>query len=82
MNCVKHHIRKRDNTIRCHTCKEFGHLAKNCMNTSRVEDEKKSKVDKIRKKMRQQWIPKSTEDTNPSNVGQVTQELGDSTTYN
>ena len=32
--------------------------------------------------MRQQWIPKSIEDTSPSNDGQVTQELGESTTSN
>ena len=58
---------------------EHGHLAKNYMNTSRIEDEKKVKVDNIQKKMRQQWIPKPTEDTSSSNDGQVTQELGDST---
>ena len=29
--------------------------------------------------MRQQWVPKSTEDEISSNDGQVTQEFGDST---
>ena len=76
MNCVKHHMRKRDTTKRCFICTKLGHLAKNCMNTGRIEDEKKEKVDNIRKQMRQQWVPKST---SPSNNDQVTQELGDST---
>ena len=51
------------------------------MNIERVEDEKKTKVDNIRKQMRQQWIPKSTEQ-NSSNNGNVTQEVGDSTISN
>ena len=51
------------------------------MNTKRVEDEKKTKVDNIQKQMRQQWVPKSTEQDNSSN-GPVTQELGDSTITN
>ena len=47
MNCVKHHMRKRDTTKRCFTCTELGHLAKNCMNIGRIEDEKKEKANKI-----------------------------------
>ena len=49
MNCVKCHTRKGDTTIRCYTCTKLGHLAKNCMNTGRVEDDKKAKADNIRK---------------------------------
>ena len=82
MNCVKHHMRRKDTTIRCYTCTKLGHLVKNCKNTGRVEDENKAKVDNIRKKMRQKWIPKSTEDASPSNDGHVTQEVGDSTISN
>ena len=52
------------------------------MNTSKIEDEKKERVDDIRKQMRQKWIPKSTEGTSPSNDGHVTQEVGDSTISN
>lgn len=78
MNCVKHHLRKRDTTRRCFICTELGHLAKNYMNTQRVEDEKKAKADNVRKQMRQQWIPKSVENGNMSNDEHVTQELGDS----
>ena len=40
-------MRKRDTTKRCFTCNELGHLAKNCMNTRRVEDEKKAKANNI-----------------------------------
>ena len=47
MNCVKHHTRKRDTTIRCYTCTELSHLPKHCMNTGRIEDEKKTKADEI-----------------------------------
>ena len=75
-------MRKREITKRCFTCTKLGHLAKNCMNTGRIEDEKKAKVDNIQKQMRQRWIPKSTKDNSPRNDGQVTQELGDSTTSN
>ena len=49
MTYVKHHTRKRDTTIRCYTCIEPGHLAKNCMKIGRVEDEKKEKTNNIRK---------------------------------
>ena len=80
MNCVKHHMRKRDTTKRCFICTELGHLAKNCMKTGRSEDEKKAKDDNIRKKMIQQWIPKYFENENLSNNELVTQELGDSST--
>ena len=82
MNYVKHHTRKRDTNIRCYTCIELGHLAKNCMNIGRVEDKNKEKVDNIRKKMRQQWIPKSTEEASSSNDVHVTQDVGDSTISN
>ena len=40
-------MRKRDTTKRCFICIELGHVAKNCMNTSRIEDEKKAKNDNI-----------------------------------
>ena len=40
-------MRKRDTTKRCFTCTKLGHLAKNCMNTGRIKDEKKAKVDNI-----------------------------------
>ena len=50
------------------------------MNIERIEDEKKIKADNIRKQMKQQWIPKSTEqDESDRNV---TQEMGDSTISN
>ncbi|GLJ53781.1 hypothetical protein SUGI_1147740 [Cryptomeria japonica] len=60
---------------------ESSEQAKNCMNTKKVEDEKKAKADNIRKQMRQQWVPKSTEQDNSSN-GPVTQELVDPTITN
>ena len=72
MNHVKHHTGKRDTTIRCYTCIGLGRLAKNCMNTCRVEDENKEKVDNISKKMRQKWIPKSTKEASSRNDGHVT----------
>ena len=71
-------MRKRDTTKICFICIELGHLAKNCMNTGRIEDDKKAKADNIRKQMRQQWVPKSTENASPSNNDQVTQDLSDS----
>ena len=40
-------MRKRDTTKRSFTYTELGHLAKNCMTTRRIEDEKKKKVDNI-----------------------------------
>ena len=49
MNCVKHHMRRRDATIRCFTCTKLGHLAKNYMNIGRIEDEKKEKENNTRK---------------------------------
>ena len=42
-------MRKRDAAKRCFICIELGHLAKNCVNTRRIEDEKKKKADNIRK---------------------------------
>ena len=45
----KHHMRKRDTTRRCFICIELGNLAKNCISIGRIEDEKKAKVDNIRK---------------------------------
>ena len=47
------------------------------MNIGRIEDEKKEKVDNIKKQMRQQWIPKSTEQASSSDDSHVTQEVGD-----
>ena len=73
-------MRTRETTKRFFTCKKLGHLAKNCMNTGRIEDEKKAKVDNIRKQMRQKWIPKSSENASSSNDELVTQELGDTST--
>ena len=52
------------------------------MNIGRIEDEKKEKVDNIKKQMRQQWIPKSTMQANSSDDNHVTQEVGDSTFSN
>ena len=52
INCVKHHMRKRDTTKRCFICIELGHLAKNYMNSGRTKDEKKKKANNIRKQMR------------------------------
>ena len=46
------------------------------MNIKRIEDEKQIKADNIRKQMKQQWIPKSTEQDKSN--GNVTQEMGDS----
>ena len=79
MNYVKAHMRKRDTTKRCFICTELGHLTKFCMNTRRIEDEKKEKDDNIQKQMRQKWVPKSTKNASPRNDDQVTQELDDST---
>ena len=42
-------MRTRDTTKRCFICIELGHLAKNYMNTRRIEDEKKEKAKNIRK---------------------------------
>ena len=50
-------MRKRDTTKRCFIDIELGHLAKNCMNIGRIEDEKKARANNIKKQMRQQWIP-------------------------
>ncbi|OYD06034.1 hypothetical protein CHM34_18485 [Paludifilum halophilum] len=67
--------------VRCYTCTKLGHIAKNCMNIGRVEDEKKTKADNIQKQMRQQCIPKSTEQDS-SNDGNATQEVRDSINSN
>ena len=72
-------MRKRDTTKRCFIYIVLGHLAKNCMNTRRIEDEKKAKAYKIKKQMRQQWIPKSLENISQRNNELITQELGDTT---
>ena len=79
MNCVKHHMRKRDTTKRFFICTEIGHLAKNYMNIVRIEDEETARAENNRKKIRQQWIPKSSRNKSPSNNEHVTQELGDTT---
>ena len=57
-------MRKRDTTKRCFICIQLGHLSNNYMNKGRIEDEKKNKAENIRKKMRQQWVPKSPENAN------------------
>ena len=44
MNYVKHHMRIIDTTRRCFICTNLGHLIKNCLNTGRIEDEKKAKA--------------------------------------
>ena len=69
---------KRDTMKRCFIYIELGHLTRNCMNTRRIEDEKKGKANKIKKQMRQEWVPKSTKNASPRNDDQLTQELGDS----
>ena len=81
-NCVTHHLRKKDTTIRCYTCTKLGYIAKNCMNIGRVEDEKKARANNIRKQMTQQWIPKTTKETSSNHEGNVTQEMGDSILLN
>jgi hypothetical protein len=58
-NCVRTHFRKRDPVARCFVCNEHGHIAKNCMNVERIEDEKKARVDEIRKEMKSKWIKKT-----------------------
>ena len=45
-------MRKRDTTKRCFVYTKLGHLAKNCMNIGRIEEEKKAKADDIIKQMR------------------------------
>ena len=48
------------------------------MNIGKFEDEKKARVENIRKQMRQQWFPKSIEETCSNHGSEVTQEVGDS----
>ena len=73
-------MRKKDTTKRCFISIELGHLAKNCMNIGRIEDEKKARDGNIRKQMRHQWIPKSSKNASSRNNEPVTQELGDTIT--
>ena len=47
IKCARHHLRKKDTTIRCYTCTKLGHIAKNCMNIGKFEDEKMAREDKI-----------------------------------
>ena len=82
MNCIKHHFRKRDSIVRCFICTKLGHIAKNCINIGMIEDEKKARLDNIRKQIRQQWIHQSTKSIGSNNDGHVTQEVGDSTVSN
>ena len=42
-------MRARNTTKRYFICTKLGHLAKNYMNTRRIEDEKKEKANNIRK---------------------------------
>ena len=51
------------------------------MNIDKVEDEKKARADNIRKQMRQQWIPKSTEQIS-LNSENITHEVGNLTISN
>ena len=81
-NCVRHHPRKKDSTIRCYTFTELGHISKNYMNIRKVQDKKKARADNIRKKMKQQWIPKTNEETNSNHGSEVTHEVGDSNLSN
>ena len=82
INFARHNLRKKDTTIRCYTCTKVGHIAENYMNIGKVKDEKKARVDNIRKQMRQQWIPKSIKETNSNHGSEVTQEVGYSITSN
>ena len=52
------------------------------MNISKVEDEKKERVDNIKKQMKQQWIPKTTEEKNSNHGSEVTHEMGDANLSN
>ena len=45
--------KEEDTTVRCYTHKKLGHIAKNCMNIGRIEDEKKARANNIGKQMRQ-----------------------------
>ena len=78
VKCVRNHLRKMDSTVRCYTCTEIGHIAKNCINIGKIDDERKAKTHNIRKKMRQQLIPKTTEETSSNHERNVTQEMGGS----
>ena len=73
---MKHHMRKRDTTKRCFICTELGHLAKNCMNIGRIEDEKKAKDDNIIIQIRQQWVQKCPENANQELDDTKVNELG------
>ena len=61
-NCVRTHMRKRDPISRCYVCNELRHIVRNCMNIERIKDDKKEKVDNIRKEMNHKWIRKSPDD--------------------
>ena len=52
------------------------------MTIRKFDDEKKAREENIRKKMRQQYIPKSTEETSSNHGSEVTQEVGDSNLSN
>ena len=73
-------MRTRDTTKRSFICTKLGHIAKNCMITRTIKDEKKAKADNIKMQMKQQWIPKSFENASPRNDELFTQELGDTST--
>ena len=49
MNCVEHHMRKRDTMKRCFNFIEICHLAKNWINIGKIEDENNEKNDNIQK---------------------------------
>ena len=52
------------------------------MNIDKIEDQKKEKVDNIRKQMRYKWIPKTIDETNSNHGSEVAHEMGDSNLSN
>ena len=68
-------MRKRDTTRRCFIYIELGYLAKNCINTRGIDDEKKAKANNIKRQMKQKWIQKSPMNASLSHEVYVTQEL-------
>ena len=72
-------MRKRHSTKRFFICTKLGHLSKNYMNTTRIEDEKKAKADNIKKQIIQQQVPKYPYNASQNHEVDDTQvnELGD-----
>ena len=77
---MRTHFKKRNPRKRCCVCKELSHLEKNYFNRATIEDEKKTKADKIRTQIKQQWVRKSLKSSSKNNEVIDTQinELGDS----